>query len=199
MPLPSSAILVVRPIILCQSQQISNLTYWEPASGTITQGQMQAIADAASTGLAAIYLPLMASEDTFVGCQVTFHNSGTQYDAYSTMGHGAGSNGDTSMGPSVAIIIRKVTGNSGRDMRGRYFIGPVSEAICDDGYVTPGETSVKAMASFFGADKTWDAITFHARHWDRKTSTMVPISECIAMAKVSSRRDRRKRLAQIPV
>lgn len=121
-------------------------------------------------------IPLQTTVWTLVETTLTQQQGSNQV----TLTDSTTDNGDsanTPMPPSVAIIIRKLTGLSGRANRGRMYVPGIPENhIADTGRVEPGAlTSWNTAADGLAADLSAGAAVPSLFH--RATGTMTPLTE----------------------
>jgi hypothetical protein len=174
----------------------TNILYYEPPSGISTAAAMDAVANAAFATLSPLYAAVMNNTATFLGCTATYNNGTNEYIGYSSSAAVAGTLANGSVGDQNAVVLRKQTNLVGRSNRGRWFIGGMDYSAfggtnsneLDSGITGAYQTLVAAMVS----DQTWDAFLFHARHWDRKTSSLVVIEAGAVSTRLATQRSRRR-------
>lgn len=180
------------------NNSMSTTAYWEPDTLYLTSTNMVTVAnDAFDQGIAVLahVMPIIC----FIShCHVLYTSGGPGGDFFEGVSTHAAAPGtiatQDTLPPEAALIIRRRTGQQGRDKRGRMFIGCIAEGIQTDGVIDVANVAAaRAVAGFFGADRTFGGIVNHARHWDRKTNTMIAISACVAMRHLGTRRDRNRR------
>lgn len=155
----------------------------------------QAVADGFGALLAPKVKALLSVESAYKGVAARFHSPAVDFDCFSGSGAGVGSAGNPVSPPGDALIIQKRTGTAGRDKRGRYFIGGFASGDSDDGILVDGsdtKVALAALATFLGANVAIGANTWHQRHLDRKTSTLLTVTQARPLSVIGSRRDRRQ-------
>jgi hypothetical protein len=110
-----------------------------------------------------------------------------------------GSSGQADTLPDEAcLIIQKRTGLTGRSNYGRWFIPGLGEAIQNAGEIDVEYRGlIKVTADSLSTDvvvSTGFSTVMHARHYNRKTNALIPITKCYAIQTLGSRRDRRRPL-----
>lgn len=103
--------------------------------------------------------------------------------------------------PTESVLeIQRRTGHVGRSNRGRIFISGISEAANNDGLLIAGptKTALGNLASAIGSNQTSTAFTLAARHWNRLTNTLMPVTVARGMDAFMSRRDRRRNVRPRP-
>lgn len=109
-----------------------------------------------------------------------------------------GSLPDTMPDESV-LIIQKRTGTAGRGARGRWFFSGLGEAVQNNGVIVEGfQDDAKELADVLSEDIDTGAgdftTTMHARHWNRDSNTLMPITKCYAIRVIGTRKERRNPL-----
>lgn len=176
--------------------QWTNRLYYEPASALPADTDMIAVANAFFTLLQPKYTPILCATAAFAGIKARYVSATVDIEGYSTSAAVNGDVDDSGILPDQDCLeIRRLTAKPGRDNRGRIFISGIPETIQTDGLLATGfYTATQDLASSLGADVTGGVATFHARHWNRKTNTMVVVTQCRPLVRLVSRRDRAKRL-----
>jgi hypothetical protein len=94
------------------------------------------------------------------------------------------------------LIIQKRCGILGRSNRGRWFIPGLHEALQNAGVIdVEYRAACKTIADLMSTDVTVStgfSTVMHARHYNRKLGTVVPITKCYAIGALGTRRDRRQ-------
>lgn len=198
MPLPAT-IAYFDMLVQTTFRTCSSRHYFEFATPPTTQAQLTALADAASALVAVKIKGILSSDCGYLGLYMRYKTGGTDIEAFSSEGADAGDGDPDPLPDEVCAEIQKRTGQVGRDKRGRYFFSGISSAAQADGVLTDGfKPGLAALAAFLGADIAGGTSVLHARHYDRKTNTLIPISQCRPVAVLASRRDRRKPLTLAP-
>jgi len=180
-------------------QQMSNISFWEVEDEPTTQADITAIAVAASTQMAAVYIPVMNENVNWVGVTAKYLSGTGILFSSDTTGAGPGTRNSGALPDQTAWTIDKQTAQYGRQYVGRYFIGGMdidclsASSPNETDTTAPAHTAMRALADFFGADKTFGASTCHARHWDRKSNSLIPVTKCAVRSKIASQRRRRRR------
>lgn len=105
-----------------------------------------------------------------------------------------------SLPPTDALIIRKVTGYTGRQNRGRLFIPFISEQVQHDGYVDAlNQGGVKDFVATLFTPPNLATFQMVPMHWNRKEMSLVEITSMLGMKSLGTRRDRRRKELNIPI
>lgn len=173
-------------------KQWSVSTYWENASAQITQANALAAATAYHNQFVTAVAPVL-SDSVFINeTRVRVFLSGSLIEATYTSSATGSLAGQQTMPLQDVLVIQRRTSSFGRANQGRIFISGLAESMCEDGHISAGKfADAKAIATFLGADRTFD-VPYHARHWNRKLNTFVPIVNCFAIQELKSRRDRQE-------
>lgn len=196
MPVIPKPVMVTKVSCTTKASAFSNLLYYEPPSGITTQAQMTAVAHAAFASLSAVYAPCMSDTAKFQSVECTYNTGALELIGTSTQAAVPGSMGSLPMPDQNAVVIRKQTQKPGRQNRGRFYIGGLDQGVIS--YDEPNEIEVtvigvfQALAAALVADQTWDALLFHARHWDRKDNSLVVIAAGAVSTRFATQRARRR-------
>jgi hypothetical protein len=173
-----------------------NILYYEPPSGISTSAAMDAIANAAFATLSPLYAAVMNNQGNFLGVTATYNNGTNEYQGFSSSAAVPGALGNGAVGDQNAVVLRKQTNLVGRSNRGRWFIGGMDNSAF--GAVNPNELdsgitpAYQALVAAMVSDQTWDVYLFHARHWDRKTNSLVVIQAGAVSSRLATQRSRRR-------
>lgn len=168
----------------------STTTYWQAASTQISQANALAAAEAYHTQFAEVVSLLLATSVKVASTRVRVFLSGSLIEAeHAEEIPGAGGTAEA-LPRQDCIVIQRRTASFGRSYQGRIFLSGIAEAVQTNGEISnASRADAKEVATFLGADRTFN-VPFHARHWNRKMNTFVPISACYAVIELKSRRDR---------
>jgi hypothetical protein len=197
MPAIPTPVFILKSVVQTTVSNYANVSYWVPTVPPTSGSDVQDICNQFFAELSVLYDPILNAANYFQGCVGTYKDGATEYVGSSTTAPVAGGLNNTAVGDEVAAVIRKNTGLSGRDNRGRYFLSGLDSSVFST--TNPNEIDsttylglLQSLASYYGTDATIGAATFHARHWNRKTSTLVPISACSVASRLASARARRR-------
>lgn len=187
-------------ILLNQCSTISstfeNILFYEPPSGITTVSQMQAVANAAFATFAPLYASGLNQGSYFQQCRATYNDGTNEYIGYSTSSAVQGAMDTGQLPDQNAVVLRKETNLVGRANRGRWFLGGLDASIVsttNPNEIDPGEIGVfQTLVAAMVSDQTWDALLFHARHWDRKSNSLVVIAEGAVSSRFATARARRR-------
>lgn len=181
----------------------SNHAYFELDAGDTAPviGDMVTVANDAFTAFSGPVAHILSASVLFAQIVARYRSGSQDYEGVSSEAAVAGfRTGGDGMPDQDVFEIRKVTGQPGRQKRGRVFISGCNEVDNIEGKLNPASYDLFAAAAApFGADLTAGGSTWHARHWDRKDSLLVPIQAVYAMSIFYSQRKRRRPLRGIPV
>jgi hypothetical protein len=180
---------------ITSSETWSFATYWKTDSQNLTEANIVTACNQYKSQLANVIGAVMheTCAMTRVNCRVFAQGKVIDGEDDQAAVVGDVSSGDVLPISAVLVIQRKTT-SFGRSARGRIFLSGIAEEINNGGFVNVTYNTVcRGLAAFFGADRTF-AIPFHARHWDRKNNTFVPISKCTCLDKISTLRSRTRKV-----
>lgn len=188
-----------RPVL-----SVSHYLTSAPTGAVVDDSNIKNIANEAHSSFAEVWGPLADSVCAFTKCKAMWYGPADDgfHQAWSTVaeapGEVVGLEDASDIGESDALpdwdalLIAKNTGKRKRENRGRFFIPCVAEDASKGGVLQPEYfTKANDLAAWFGGDKTFDGITFHARHWNKKDNVLEVITQCQVMQTMTTRRDRR--------
>lgn len=196
MPAIPNPVLIVKCGIITVAGAFQNILYYQPPSGITTGTQMTAICNAAKATFAPLYAAYLWTGCKFTQVNATYMAGAVELIGSSTTAPVSGTQGNQAVGDGVAVVVRKNTNLADRPNRGRWFLSGLDVSAIDTD--NPNEVSFanigpfQALGSAMVADQTWDGLLFHARHWNRKTSVLVPIADATIASRMASARARRR-------
>lgn len=191
-------ILVVKVVYSSPSRQMTNPSYWTLDEPPTTQAAMNQISTAADAVFGPLMKNVMPDTCTYDGVTCLYLNGGNQFFGSSEVSAGTGSIGGPPLPDQNAVVLAKETGKYGRQYLGRYFIGCVPQDVVSltDTNQVVADVDIRgryyALASAYGADQSFGSHAGHARHWDRKSNTLVPVTKVYLRSKFASQRKRRR-------
>jgi hypothetical protein len=174
----------------------SNVLIYEPPTGITSTATMNAVANGMFSTFNGLYAACMYSGGSVDGINATYNDGTNEYQGFSIGSPTAGALANGPVGDEVAVVLRKQTNFVGRSQRGRWFLGGLDNSVfsstnpneIDNTYLNACQTLVAALVS----DQTWDGLLFHARHWDRKTNSLVVIAAGAVSSRLATQRARRR-------
>lgn len=211
MPTPTiPSCFLGRLIVNAPGMVITNTMYYACTPAPTTLGELRVIGNAIFNAWATPLKAIYGSNVTLDGMWCSWQTgAGSSLEDTTTSGAVAGTVSEALLGEetsssaddlpaATALVIKKLTGQAGPNKRGRWFFGGCSEELQEHGEIINSYRdrvlavcAIGAMDITVAAGGTYAGCTAHARHWDRKTNTLVPIAVCRAVVVMSSRRDRR--------
>lgn len=195
-----------------------NRMYYENDGGGVpnTVARLRAFANLVMTTWAPLMRPLMSADAVIEKVEAYAYNvGGPEVEALSTI---AAVEGEipTSVGfegeandllpDEVSLMVQVRTGIIGRANRGRRFFCGLSEKVNTNGVITDTtyRDAAKDLANQLPTtiesesldipDEDPVSVALAARHYNRKTNALLPISQAFAVETLASRRDRRQPL-----
>lgn len=205
MPIIPNPVLIAYPTFQAPGGQTwRNVLYYTVTTPPTGSGPLSAAADAASAIFAAAYQPVIHASTTYLGCDVVWKSGATEFQARSGSGQGPGLLVTAALGQQNAWVIAKRTNNAGRSNLGRIFVSGMAVELLlvadpdEIDHTGPQIGAMQTLAGLLSADQTFGALgACHNRHWDRKTASLVPITEATVQGRVATRRDRRRHVADV--
>lgn len=125
---------------------------------------------------------------------VSLNNGGVTFVAENSNSAGSGAIAGISLPDTVAAVIQKRTDAPGREGRGRWYIGCVSETWQDTGQLTaPAKTAYAALGLAARQDVASVSGNWRSGHQSRKNVTVVPITATPVVPVLGTHRRRRVR------
>lgn len=178
------------------TSRFENVLYYEPPTGISTVAQMNAVANGAFATFAPLYSAVMNQGCFFSQARATYNDGTNEYIGYSSTTQLVGSLSGTPLGDQNSVVLRKMTNLTGRQNRGRIFVGGLDSTCvneADPNEIDPSFVShYEALAAALATDQTWDTLLFHARHWDRKNNALQVIAAAAVSTKFATSRRRRR-------
>lgn len=212
MPIPTPTI-VADLVVKTKWAYRRNRLYYEPTANPGDEIALGHCADAIFNAFKDDIVLLMPDEHYFQRVECRFYGPGsTGFFANSSVAPVVGdietpdenttasdiySASEDILPDEVSLIIQKKTGLTGRANQGRLFLTGLSERVNFAGEVSAGyRGSAATVAALVATDVSVSVGAFvsvlHARHWNRKTNDMKPITKTYVVNGMGSRRDRRR-------
>lgn len=175
----------------------TNRLYWEVEAGSVTQTNINQLCDGIRAVFAPLYAEVLSIDWNFRGVNGYMKDSGgTTLDGSSSesVTPGLVDPGDT-LPTEDNIVLRRRTGQSGRNKRGRIFITGIPELFTADAEaLSNGAIALyKAIGNKMDQNLVVGAIgiTLAPRQPDFKGGTLQPVTQTQLVVTTRSRRDRR--------
>jgi hypothetical protein len=203
MPVIPKPVLKMRVLCSTMTGSFTNVLYYECATPPTTVAILKPIIAAADAAFAPLYKAVLSGVASYQGIRGEYLGTTSMLQADSFTNGGLGILAGGGVSDQNAVVIRRETGLSGRSNSGRWFVGGMdasSFAVADPDQVSGANIAAyQALASALCADQTFATSLCHARHWNRKTNTLVVIASGAVSSRVASRDDRRRHSLDYPV
>lgn len=202
-----TSVTTIRSLIKTEYGVWSNLWYYGLSSawdGSNYEG-FKASIDAMAVDWRDKIVGILDDDCSFVGLEATYRNGPLefQYSSFTAPLLSIGIHILVDPMPDVTcLIIQKRTNTAGRQNRGRIFIPGISEDMHNDGIISeadPLNETIHALTHFLSISHTWNSVVHNNRHLNKKENLLQPITQCRAMRRIGTRRDRAARTQQYPM
>jgi hypothetical protein len=173
-------------------KEFSNEFWYSISAGS--PGSMWDQHAAAGAFYSAIGTPLIATmcgTCKLIGCEM-YYNDGTGTVGaayYSTLTNSSVFSG---IPEDVAVVIQKLTTNTTKKGRGRWYFAGVGVTEVNDSYLnSTGITNYQALAVQLKTAVTDQSITYSPAHFSPQLGTLIPLKDTPVVALLATRRRRR--------
>lgn len=212
MPAPQipNGSLVADIVIGTPYRHLRSRLYYVSDTAPETESNLVVIADAIKSHLTPTLPALLPDTNAFNRVEVKYYGAGDTLifaqssaaagfgliDAPDAQDEDGGSESEDIMPTETALIIQRKTGFRGRSNQGRIFIGGIAETVQMRGliandFIAPVKTFAAKLNVDINVAGSGFTSVLHARHWNRKTNVLRPVTKIYVVAGTGTRRDRR--------
>ena len=173
-------------------KEFSNEFWYSISAGTPgSTWDQHAAAGAFYTAIGTAMIATMNSSCTLLGCDFLY-NDGTGtigVDYYSKLTNSLAFAG---IPEDVAVVVQKITANTTKKGRGRWYFAGVGITELTDSYLNAtGMTNYQALAVALKTAVTDQGVTWSPAHYSPQLNTLIPLKDCPVVALLATRRRRR--------
>lgn len=173
-------------------KEFSNEFWYSISAGSPgSTWDQKAAATAFYTALATPLIATMCGTCTLLGCEF-FYNDGVGtigLDFYSKL---TNSSIFAGIPEDVAVVVQKLTTNTTKAGRGRWYFAGVGITEMSDSYLnSTGITNYQSLAVACKTAVTDQGVTWSPAHFSPKLNLLIPIKDCPVIALLATRRKRR--------
>lgn len=193
---PATAEAVIRGV---QNSRILTMTHYAKVAVAYDEEDLQAYADAMDEWFSTDMLPLLSTEYVYESTVVRGLEQENDLTAIADAGAGAGEKAGSSYPANCAVVLKRLSGFTGRSARGRVYLAGISQAdkASDENFVNgaavqawvDAHNNITAylgstvwnqviVSRYSGGSKRFQGVTFAITAWD------------FTDARIDSRRDR---------
>lgn len=195
MAMPAVYLKLTLQLTSNQRHHFYNIFYYKPnATPTWTSNPMEDTSTI-GVGLSALLVPnltaVLTQSTTIVGYAYELHKDGQVYET-STLAEEPGSVLSDELPDFVAAVIQKRTATAGKSGRGRWFLGPVPEALTDENFIEDAaRPSYNQIAEDWMAAGTVLGAEWRPQLMSQKNKTLMEITSTYVDNKLGSIRGRK--------